>query len=250
MITQLLIICPLICLAGYVDAIAGGGGLISLPAYMIAGFPVHAAIATNKVSSSMGTTMSTYRYWYKGFVSFHKVFPVIVFSFCGSAIGAQLALLISDFWFKILMLIVLPPLAYYVTKEKNFDKPRMPYKKAKTFILTAAIAFVMGIYDGLYGPGAGTFLLLLLTGIAHLDLAHANGTAKAINLSTNYAAVLVFLYNGRAEILVGVIAGAFSILGNFLGARRFERYGGRSVRLPMILVLSVFFVKIIWELCA
>ncbi|MBE5846428.1 MAG: sulfite exporter TauE/SafE family protein [Lachnospiraceae bacterium] len=249
MFVELLIICPLVFLAGYVDAIAGGGGLISLPAYMIAGFQVHAAIATNKVSSSMGTTMSTYRYWHKGFVSFRKVLPIVVFSFCGSAIGAQLALLISDLWFKILMLIVLPPLAYYVTKEKDFDKLRMPYKKSKTFVLTALIAFVMGIYDGLYGPGTGTFLLLLLTGVAHLDLEHANGTSKAINLSTNYAAALVFIYNGRADITVGLIAGAFSIFGNFLGARRFERHGGRSVRLPMILVLAVLFIKIIWELC-
>lgn len=244
---QLTIICPLIFGAAFIDAIAGGGGLISLPAYMFAGFPVHGAIATNKISAAFGTTISTFHYWKKGYFKIRKVLPIILFSFVGSALGAELALLINESYFKIFMLLILPPTAYYVTKEKNFDKKRVPYGRIKTFLICVLAAFTMGIYDGCYGPGTGTFLLLMLTGLAHLTISEANGVAKAINLSTNYAALGVYLLNGKADILIGLIAGIFGLAGGYFGARYFEKHGGRSVRLPMMLVLVIFIIKIIWD---
>ena len=105
----------------------------------------------------------------------------------------------------------------------------------------------MGVYDGFYGPGTGTFLMLLLTGAAHLGLGSAAGITKAINLTTNVTALVVFLVNGQVWIGVGLVAGLFSIAGNYLGARTFTKKGGAIARPVIIVVLCVFFVKVVYD---
>lgn len=210
-IIQYLIVCPLVFLAGFVDAVAGGGGLISLPAYLIAGFPVHFAIGTNKVSSAMGTTLTTVRYTKSGFIPWKQAIFCVLFALAGSACGANLALLIDDGVFKIIMLVILPLTALYVMKGKALSGEREPYSKLKTMLLSCVIAFVIGAYDGFYGPGTGTFLILLLTAAAHMPVTEANGVSKAINLATNISALVVFLINGKVIFAVGLVAGLFSI---------------------------------------
>ena len=111
---QYIIVCPLVFLAGFVDAIAGGGGLISLPAYMLAGLPVHNAIGTNKLSSAMGATLTTARFAKSGFIKLRFAIPCSAAALLGSAIGARIALLIPEHVFKIIMLFVLPLVAAYV----------------------------------------------------------------------------------------------------------------------------------------
>lgn len=247
---QFLIVCPLVFLAGFVDAVAGGGGLISLPAYLIAGFPVHFAIGTNKLSSAMGTTLATVRYARDGFVPWKQALFCAVCALIGSSLGANLALGIGDRFFKMIMLVILPLTAVYVTKSRSLICEKAEYSFAKTTVLSCLIAFVVGIYDGFYGPGTGTFLILLLTGIAHMSLYSSNGTAKVINLSTNIAALTVFIVNGKVVFLLGLIAGVFSVAGNYLGSRYFEKGGAKSVRPVMIVVLAIFFVKVLYELIA
>ena len=110
-------------------------------------------------------------------------------------------------------------------------------------------AFTIGIYDGLYGPGTGTFLILLLTGLAYMQLEKANGLTKTINLTTNTAALTVYLLSGNVQIVLGLVAGIFNIAGNYLGAKRFEMGGSKIVKPVVILVLTVFFVKTVYELC-
>ena len=107
---------------------------------------------------------------------------------------------------------------------------------------------MIGMYDGFYGPGTGTFLLLLLTAFAHVSLNEAAGTTKIINLTANYAALAVFLYNGKALIPLGLTAGLFSMAGNYLGATAFTKKGAAFVRPMIILVLALFFAKLIYEL--
>ena len=117
----LAIVCGLVFLAGYVDAIAGGGGLISLPAYLIAGVPTHAAIATNKLSSCMGTTVATFHYAKSGFINARLALPSIVFAFLGSFCGSNVLLLVDDGFLRLFLLVVLPVTAIYVMKSKSFD---------------------------------------------------------------------------------------------------------------------------------
>lgn len=109
-------------------------------------------------------------------------------------------------------------------------------------------ALFLGVYDGFYGPGTGTFLLLLLTGIAHLSLKEANGVTKVINSTTNIAALCIFLLHGKVLFPLGIIAGLFGMAGNYLGARYFEKGGARNVKPIILLVLSIFFCKIVYEM--
>lgn len=245
---QFFVVCPLVFIAGFVDAVAGGGGLISLPSYMIAGLPVHFSIATNKLSSSMGTTIATARYAKKGYIPWKQAVFCVACAFAGSACGAKLALLVSDLYFKIIMLVILPLTAYYVTRKKTFSDDKESLSFAKTTLISMGVSLVIGAYDGFYGPGTGTFLILLLTSFANMKLSEANGIAKAINLSTNIAALTVFLLNGKVIVVLGLVAGLFSIAGNYLGTKCFDKNGAKIVKPIMIIVLAIFFIKVVLEL--
>lgn len=247
---QYIIICPLVFLAGFVDAIAGGGGLISLPAYLMSGVPVHVAIGTNKLSSGMGTALATYRFAKCGYIRWKLALFCAVGALVGSNAGAQLTLLIPDGVFRIVMLFVLPLTAFYVlwsgalrgTREREVLPPR------KTAALAFCIALIIGVYDGFYGPGTGTFLILLLTGLAHMGLSEANGVAKVINLATNVSALAVFLLNGKVLLPLGLTAGCFSIAGNYIGTRYFTQKGASVVRPIILVVLAIFFGKTLLEI--
>lgn len=247
-ILQFLIVCPLVFLAGLVDAMAGGGGLISLPAYLIAGLPVHYAIGTNKLSSGMGTTLATIRFARSGYINWKRGAFCAVCALVGSTAGAKLALLIADGVFKVIMLVILPLTAIYILRGRALDTERPPFGPHKTTVIAMGTALTIGLYDGFYGPGTGTFLILLLTGLAHLELHAANGISKVINLTTNLSALAVFLLNGKVLLPLGLAAGCFSILGNYVGTRFFDKGGAKAVKPLMILVLAIFFVKVLSEL--
>ena len=247
-VTHFLIVCPLVFLAGFVDAVAGGGGLISLPAYLIAGLPAHGAIATNKLSSAMGTSLATVRYARSGFVPWKLAVFCVPAALLGSSLGANLALLLDDRVFKAIMLVILPLTAAYLLRSRALrdDRPARPFAAAAA--VSAAVSLALGVYDGFYGPGTGTFLILLLTGLAHLKLNEANGLTKVINLSTNLAALTVYLLHGQVLYPLGLAAGCFNILGSHLGTKYFIRGGARSLRPVMLLVLALFFLKVLIEL--
>ena len=246
---EFLIVCPLALIAGFVDAIAGGGGLISLPAYIFAGIPVHNAIATNKLASTMGTPIATVRYALSGYMVRTFVIAGVACGLTGSWAGSNLALLADAQAIKVVMLIAAFPIAFFVLKTKNLDKfSQQPLPQRRALALTAVIALAVGVYDGFYGPGTGTFLMLLLTALAHQDVRTAAGTTKAINLSTNAAALAVFLASGNVLLPLGLAAGAFNILGNYLGAGSFTRKGAGIVRPIMLVVMALFVAKLVFDL--
>lgn len=244
-----LIVCPLVFLGGFVDSIAGGGGLISLPAYMMTGMPIHFAIGTNKLSSAMGTTVSTLQFARSGYMKLKLSLMTIMAALVGAFVGARIALHISDYYFQIILLVVLPATALYLLfnkqalKNNNFTDRLV----GKQVLLSLVIALVLGIYDGFYGPGAGTFMLLGLTGIAKLPINLAAGTTKIINLTTNITALLVFLFSGKVLLILGLTAGLFGIAGNYLGAIYFKRGGAKIAKPIILMVLAIFFVKLIFD---
>lgn len=244
-----LIVCPLVGLAGFVDAIAGGGGFISLPAYLIAGIPPINAVATNKVSSAMGTTLATVRYGKMGYIDLKLSLPAAVLALAGSWLGATLAMQLSDDVLRIVMLVLLPLMAAWVMRSKRLSgEESSSYPFRKTLLTTLALAFPIGIYDGFYGPGTGTILMMLLVGAAHYSVNSAAGTTKVLNLSTNIAALVTYLFSGKVVFLLGVTAGLFNIAGAYLGTRFFAQKGIAVAKPMIIIVLYIFFVKVIGEL--
>lgn len=198
----------------------------------------------------MGTFVATVKYVRDGYIRWRRAALCVACAFIGSTSGARLALLVSDRYFRIFLLVVLPLTAAYILFGKPFVGEKKPYGIVRTSLISMLTALCIGVYDGFYGPGTGTFLLLLLTGAAHMKLTEANGTTKVINLTTNISALVVFLLNGKVLLPLGITAGMFSIAGNYLGARYFSKGGAASVRPVMLVVLAVFFMKVLSELIA
>ena len=243
-----LIVCPLLFLAGFVDSIAGGGGLISVPAFLLAGLPAHNAIGTNKMAAGMGIVVSTARLSKAGQIPWKKVWIYMLCAVLGSSSGARVALLVPDRIFKIIMLFVIPLTAVYILFFKPTSVEKEPLPEKQTVLRASLIALLTGVYDGFYGPGTGTFMILLLTAAAHYRLGESNGVTKAINMASNLSALSIYLLNGKVLLPLGIIAGLFNMAGAYIGIGFFHKKGSRIVLPLMLTVLSVFFVRLIYEL--
>ncbi|MDO5785414.1 MAG: TSUP family transporter [Eubacteriales bacterium] len=247
--TTFVIVCPLVFLAGFVDAIAGGGGLISLPAYLLAGVPMHQAIATNKLSSATGTVVSTVRYCKRIRVDWAVALPAIVLSLIGSFIGAKLTLLVSEHALKIVLLIILPVTAVFVFRKNALvEKQQGTVSHTRMLVITWIAALVIGCYDGFYGPGTGTFLILIMVGLAKMDMMQAAANTKLINLASNVSALIAFLISGQVLLTLGLAAAVFSIAGHYTGSAMMMKNGTKIVRPIILLVLVLLFIKVITEL--
>jgi uncharacterized membrane protein YfcA len=244
--TTFLIVCPMIFLASFVDAVAGGGGLISLPAYFLAGVPIHNAIATNKLSSATGTCISTWRFCKNKFADIRLAVPSVVTALAGSALGANIALVTSDRILKLTLLAVLPVAAFYVFRNKDMEEQaKKPVSNKAKYAIVITASFIVGAYDGFYGPGTGTFLILIYTGMAHMDVRTAAGNTKLVNLSSNIAALVTFMIHGKIIFPLGLAASVFSIAGHYLGSGMVMKNGTRVVRPIILAVLGLLFVKVV-----
>lgn len=245
-LSSYLIVCPLVFLASFVDSIAGGGGLISLPAYLLAGIPIHFAIGSNKLSSATGTVISTAR-MVKNKYADMKLAPLsVAAALAGSFLGARTALNTGAEVLQMLLIIVLPFTAFYVLKNKNLE-PENPnsIKRSSQYAIVTAAALIIGFYDGFYGPGAGTFLLLAFTGLAKMDLRTASGNMKLVNLSSNVAAMVTYIAAGKIIWPLSLTAAVFSIAGHYIGSGMVMKNGTKIVK-PIILgVLALLFIKVL-----
>ena len=241
-----LIVCPLLFLAGLVDSIGGGGGLISLPAYLLAGLPVHQAIATNKLSSTCGTTLSTVRFLRHGLINLKLALPAAAAAFAGSALGARLSLLVSEEVMKYILFAVLPVAAFFVLNRHLFqDRGGEAVADCRTLIVCVLSALVIGAYDGFYGPGTGTFLIIAFTVFARMSVSAANAQAKVINLTSNITSLAVFLLNGQVVFLLGLAGALCNMAGNYVGSGLALTRGAKIVRPVILAVLLLLFLKII-----
>ena len=249
-ILPFIIACPLVGLAGFVDSIAGGGGLISLPAYLIAGFPPVEASATNKVSSMMGTTVSFHEYIKNKFVSFKLAIPCIFIAMAFSSMGAKVQTMIPENYLKIFMLIALPITLVFILNKNVFKSHNIFGTKLtkKVYILSFMVSAVLGFYDGVYGPATGTFLIMFFTKVVGMNIKESNGMAKAINWSTNFGALVLFLLSNKANVLLGLCCGVFNMIGCYIGSHMFVKKGSDIARPIMIAVMSIFIIKIVLEL--
>ena len=244
-----LIVCPMLFLAGFVDSIGGGGGLISLPAYLLAGLPAHMAIATNKLSSSCGSALTTVRFLRRGLVNLRLAIPSVFAALLGASIGARLSLLVSEDVLKIVLFIILPIAAFFVLNRLLFRDygDEKAVADRRTMIVCILSALLIGAYDGFYGPGTGTFLIIAFTVFARMSVSAANAQAKVINLTSNLASLVVFLLNGQVLVLLGLVGAVFNMAGNYLGSGLALSKGTKIVR-PIILgVLVLLLLKLIFN---
>lgn len=241
-----LIVCPLIFLGGFVDAIAGGGGIITIPAYLLVGFPAHLAAGTNKLVASCGSVTASIKYFRSGTVKLRIALFAGVGALLGGMLGAKLALLVSEHTLKLIILIALPLVAVFLLTRRDFGKEpkERGFSAAIQCVLSAAIGLIIGCYDGMVGPGTGTFLILFFTGVLGLDLLTSSSCARVANMASNIASCAVYIIGGQVRFDVAAPAAICSILGSYLGARYAVRTGSKSVRKMMFVVLALLFIKL------
>lgn len=210
-------------------------------------FPSHQAIATNKLSSACGTTLATARFIRNRLVNFRLAIPSVLAAVMGSSIGAHLSMATDEKIMRYILFIILPVSALIVLNKKLFhDAEDDTVRLNRRTVLTAiGAAFTIGIYDGFYGPGTGTFLIIAFTVLARMSIQTANAQAKVINLTTNITSLVIFLLNGQVLIPLGLAAAVCNMAGGYIGAGLVMTKGSKIVKPIILFVLGLLLIKIL-----
>ena len=248
-IWKVAIICVGVFIASFIDAIGGGGGIISLPSYLIVGIPTHFSLGTNKLSSFLGTTASAFRFIKSGYVDWVLAIPSIILAVIGGFCGTSLQLMISETYLKYLLIVVLIAVAIFMLKKKEFPEEAGDISPVKQRIIIWIAAFILGMYDGFYGPGSSTFMLLVFCRLGKMDVRTASGNIRLVTLSSNFGALVTSLVAGKVLIVIGLISAAFAFVGHYLGAGVMIKNGTKIVTPVIFIVLGLLLTKIVLELC-
>ena len=233
--------------AGFVDAVVGGGGLVQLPALAIA-FPGASPVqilATNKLAGTCGTSVSSLTYYRRVRPDPRTFLPLMAVAFAGSAAGAVVASYVPRSAFDPVVLVALVVVGAYVLLRPDVGEVTELRFTGRQHTLAAVLAgLFIGFYDGVLGPGTGSFFVFTLVGLLGYSLLEASAKAKMANWATNVAALSVFASQGAVVWQVGLLVGACQLVGSYVGARTAVSRGSRFVRIFFVVVVSAFIVKI------
>lgn len=246
-----LLLCLAALAAGWVDAVAGGGGLIQLPALLL-GLPAaapEAVLGTNKLSSIWGTASAAVTFVRRERPDLRTAVPMAVVAFLGSAAGAKSASLLPAAAFRPLVLVLLVGvLAYTALRPSAGEVEALRHSGRRHYGIALAAGSAIGFYDGIFGPGTGSFLVVVLVGLLGYSFIRASGAAKVVNTGTNLAALLLFANQGAVLWQLGLAMGACNLAGGVLGARTAIARGSRFVRGVLVAVVSVLILRLAYEL--
>ena len=233
--------------AGFVDAVVGGGGLIQLPA-LVVGLP-HAApvelLATNKLASVCGTTVSSATYYRRVRPDPRTFLPLMAFAFVGSMAGAAAAFLIPREAFEPIILVVLVVVGAYVLFKPDLgERTQLRFSGHRHTAAAMLTGLAIGFYDGALGPGTGSFFVITLVGLLGYNFLEASAKARLANWATNLAALVVFVPQGVVLWGIGLLMGGANLAGGYLGARVAVARGVKFVRVFFIVVVGAFIVRI------
>jgi uncharacterized membrane protein YfcA len=232
--------------AGFIDSIVGGGGLLQVPA-LFAGYP-HAAptqlLGTNKLGSICGTSSATLRYMRVVKIPWRRLLPALCGAFLAALVGASLASRVSPTVFRPLVPMMLGAVLIYVLWDKGLGTRHAP-RDLRGRMLAAALGGIslIGFYDGFFGPGTGSFLMLLFIRVYGFDFLHASAGARAVNVTTNAGALLLFALQGKVHWEFGLALGLSNAAGSVLGAHTAIKHGSKFVRAIYIAVVVCLIAK-------
>lgn len=236
--------------AGWVDAVVGGGGLIQLPALLLAfpqAAPVH-LLATNKVASFMGTTTSAVTYARRVRPDVRTVLPLAALAFLGSALGALAASHIPRAAFNPIVFVALVVVGTVtVAKPRLGAQTALRHTGATHYVLAGAAGFGIGVYDGALGPGTGSFLVFALVGLLGYGFLEASAKAKLANMATNLAALAVFVPQGVVWWTLGLGMGVANVAGGYVGARTAVARGSGFIRVVFLVVVAALAARVGWD---
>lgn len=244
-----ILICAGAALAGgFIDAVAGGGGLITMPALLLAGVPPHLALGTNKVSSSLGTGAALGNFARSHLVLWRLALAGLPFSLLGAYAGSLLTLYVSsEILGKILVGLLPVGMCATLLPKKNRTQPPLALEGPLFWSLVPLVCLLIGAYDGFFGPGTGSFLILAFHWILRVGLIEASATSKVLNLASNLGAVAAFIWHGKVIWPLALAMSVGSVTGNWLGSRTAIRVGAKAVRRFLTVSLSLLLLTLIWE---
>ncbi|UFJ41265.1 TSUP family transporter [Brevibacillus humidisoli] len=236
-------------IAAFIDSCVGGGGLISLPALLGLGIPPYLALGTNKLAGTISSATSSATFIAQG--KFDRKLMLLLFpvSFVGSILGAKTVLFIPQAVLSVLVVVMMAAIFVYTLVNKRFGtESRFTGLTRLSLGWGIPLTFVIGFYDGFFGPGTGSFFIFMMVLLFGYDFVTAAGNGRILNLASNIGALLLFLWEGQVMLLIGMVMGAAMLAGAALGARMAIKTGVRYVR-PLFLLVSLSLMgKIVYEL--
>lgn len=233
--------------AGLVDAIAGGGGLITLPVLLLAGIPPAQALATNKVQGVFGAATAAVSYAARGLVDLRsQARPALIAAVAGALGAALISHLPTDRLRLILPVILIAIAAFFALKPRLDDRDRMQRLRPGLFALTAVP--LVGFYDGLVGPGAGSFYMIAFVTLAGHGVLKATAHTKMLNFASNLGGLLAFALVGQPLWLPGIVMGVAQVAGAALGARLASRVGARLIKPLLVATSTLLALRLIWQM--
>ncbi len=247
----IVLLCIAAAAAGWIDAVSGGGGMIQLPALFIAlpaGSEVN-ALATNKLSSIFGTATAARTYVKHLAPDWKTALPMAAVACVFAGLGAWTAHLVPTNLFATGAIIALSMVWLWILLTPVIGSVTILRWQGshKHYIAAIIVGAVIGFYDGIFGPGTGSFLLVALVGVLGYSFLQASSTAKLVNLGTNAAALIVFGFTGSILWLLGLLLAAFNIAGAFLGARTAISRGSSFVRVVFLAVVAMLIIRLVWD---
>lgn len=249
-VTTLLFLCPIVFLSGFVDAVSGGGGLLSLPAFLFTGMPVHIAYGCNKVSCGFSTCISSYRFFRNGMIDKKAAFMTGAVTCLCSLCASYIVLSLPDRPLKIMVLASMPFVAVLILMSKNYPEENRSSelsvkKKAAGCVGTGVL---MGFYDGMLGPGSGTLAIILFTKFLRYDLKTASGNAKIAVLASMLASSFSYILAGKVIWGITIPVAVCGMLGGYLGAGMAIKKGARFIRPMMLFIAALLIIKMALDL--
>ncbi len=245
-ITALLLLAAVAFVAGFVDSIAGGGGLLALPSLLLAGLDPVSALATNKLQGTFGTASAAYTFWKKGRLNPRSHINEIILVFIGASLGVLAIAYAPTRLLNAAMPVLLIAIAiYFALSPRLTDESSHPRFDPATF--TFGLAPVIGFYDGIFGPGTGSFFMLALVSLFGCGVIDATGRTKLLNFTSNIASLIMFAFGGKIIWGVGLVMGLAQFAGAQFGARLAIRDGASIIRPLLVIVCIAMAVRLLWN---
>jgi len=240
----------LLCLAGlfasFVDAVAGGGGLISIPAFILFGLPMHQALGTNKFSASCSSLTSTIQFVRCRKIDFSGLIQFVPITVLGASLGVFTAVHVSSEWLKLIFGWLILIMTLYSLFSNKRNKESSPTISSPSSVWTLfPFTLLMGFYDGFFGPGTGSLLLFGFKKILHEDYLSASGHAKLINFTSNAVSLTLFAYHGKIQYGIGILVGFFMIIGAYAGSKFAIKKGSQIIKPFFILISASLGIKLL-----
>lgn len=248
-IGKIIFLCVALFFAGFVDSIAGGGGCISLPAYLLVGLPTQTAFACNKTSACLGTSVATYKYLKTGNINVKVTLISAICGIIGSNCAARIVLHLDPQLFQKIIICVTPFAALFLLIKKDYGTEDAfdTIPATKVWIVSILTGLILGLYDGIVGPGTGTFAIMIFASVLKFDLKTAGGNAKLLNFCTGLGAVIHFVASGAVIWPLALTTAASNIAGNYIGANLAIKKGAPFIRVMMSVAVIILLAKLAWD---